>query len=231
MSIRLIYGKIALFMATPICSTNFMKESLKSFTKEQTYVWFEECKKLDKVLNGSIVKNLDKFTENESCLPEEFKSEFETLLKNSNVNSEYDLSNIEAFHGYTVYGFPDNGKIALESKNADLYYGIAKAEVFGVTHTHELSDAFNYILEGEGVFTGSQKDEGKFNFYYHGQSMVKDSSFEIPKGMTHGHLVKEGKDLWIFFIQECGFKRKLKCVGDFHVIDGYDKAQFGPYYI
>ncbi len=218
-------------MSTPLCTTGFMENSLKFFSKELVYSWFEECKKIDTVLKDSIETNLEKFAENEDSLPEKLRVDFVESLSTSRISTVYNLANLEAFHGYTIYGFPDNGAINNESGNPDLYYGIAKATTFGVTHIHKLSDAFNYIFEGEGVFTGSPEDEGKFNFYYHGKPMVKDTQFEIPSGMTHGHLAKQGKEIWIFFVQECGFKPKLRCAGDFHTVDNYDKNQFGPYYI
>ena len=215
-------------METPICTTNFMENSLKFFNRELIYRWLEECQKIDSLLKEDIGANLEKFSQNENCLPVDLENDFVKKLSGSTY---YNLANLEAFYGYTVYAFPDNGKINQESGNPDLYYGIAKANVFGIAHTHKLSDAFNYILDGEGVFTGDPKDEGMFDFYYHGKPMIKDAVFEIPIGMTHGHLVKEGNDIWFLFVQECGFKPKLKCAGDFHTIDDYDRAQFGPYYI
>jgi hypothetical protein len=154
-----------------------------------------------------------------------------TLAKNSISPVAYNLNNFEAYHGYTVYAYTDGGRINKQSGNPDLYYGIAKTNSFGVAHTHKLSDAFNYIVEGEGVFTGDPADKNKFAHYYHGIPLVKDTELEIPIGMTHGHLVKKGVDMWFFFVQECGFKPKLKCVGDFYIKEGYDKEQFGPYYI
>jgi hypothetical protein len=81
------------------------------------------------------------------------------------------------------------------------------------------------------VFTGDPEDQGKFNFYYHGAPMAAGKEFEIPTGMTHGHLVRKGSDIWFLFVQECGFKPNLRCAGDFYTVEGYDKNQFGPYYI
>ena len=61
--------------------------------------------------------------------------------------------------------------------------------------------------------------------------MVAGAEFEIPIGMTHGHLVKKGHDIWFLFVQECGFKPKLRCAGDFYMIKDYDKNQFGTGFI
>ncbi len=208
-----------------------MESSLKFFNKELIYRWLEECKKIDSVIKESVEKSLDAFAQNENCLTSELEVDFKKLLADSGISTTYNLANLEAFYGYTVYGFPDNGEINKESGKLDLYYGLAKANVFGITHTHKLSDAFNYILGGEGVFTGDPEDEGKFPFYYHGKPMIKDTEFEIPIGMTHGHLVKQGNDIWFLFVQECGFKPKLRCAGDFYTINDYNREQFGPYYI
>lgn len=208
-----------------------MKDSLKFFTKELVYSWFEHCKKMDAVLKDEIEGNLEKFAKNQNCLPGELEARFVKALKDSSIPLSYNLANLEAYHGYSVYAFPDNGKINKDSGKPDLYYGIAKANVFGVTHTHKLSDAFNYILDGEGVFTGDPEDKGKFPFHYHGRPMVEGAQFEIPIGMTHGHLVKKGNDIWFLFVQECGFKPKLRCAGDFYTVNGYNKGQFGPYYV
>ncbi len=208
-----------------------MEKSLKFFNKELMYRWLEECKKIDDVLKDSIEKNLEKFEQNQNCITRELEIDFTKRLAETGTSSHYCLPNLEAFHGYTVYGFPDGGEINSQSGNPDLYYGIAKTNSFGIAHTHKLSDAFNYILEGEGVFTGDPEDKDKFDFYYHGSPMIKDAEFEIPIGMTHGHLVKKGNDIWFMFVQECGFKPKLRCAGDFHTIEDYDKEQFGPYYI
>lgn len=218
-------------MSTVICETHFMESSLKFFNKELVYAWFEECKKIDSILAEDIQGNLLKFAQNGNCLPADLLVDFQKKLKEADIFTNYNFANLEAFYGYTVYGFPDDGKINTESNNSDLYYGIAKASTFGVAHTHRLSDAFNYILDGEGVFTGNPADKDRFNFYYHGKPMVKDTSFEIPIGMTHGHLVKEGNSIWFLFVQECGFKPKLRCAGDFHIVDDYNKGQFGPYYV
>ena len=218
-------------METPVCSTNFMDKSLKFFNKELVSQWFDECKKIDEVLKKDIEGNLDKFAANQNCITQELRTEFEKKLSDAGISYNYFFPNLEAYYGYTVYAFPDKGEINKKSGNPDLYYGIAKTNSFGIAHTHKLSDAFNYILDGEGVFTGDPKDEGKFPFYYHGKPMVKNTEFEIPIGMTHGHLVKIGSDIWFLFVQECGFKPKLRCAGDFHTVDGYDRNQFGPYYI
>lgn len=178
-----------------------------------------------------IETSLAKFTANQNCITPELEINFTNKLSYLGISTDYHFPNLEAYYGYTVYAFPDKGEINFKSSNPDLYYGIAKTNSFGIAHTHKLSDAFNYILDGEGVFTGDPRDDGKFNFYYHGKRMVKNSEFEIPKGMTHGHLVKKGSDIWFLFVQECGFKPKLRCAGDFHIINDYRRDQFGPYYI
>jgi hypothetical protein len=208
-----------------------MNNALKFFDKELVYAWFEECKKIDAVLKENIEKGLDKFAANENCITSELEKEFLAKLTEANVSHSYHFPNMEAYHGYTVYAFPDKGEINAKSGYPDLYYGIAKTNSFGVAHTHKMSDAYNYILEGEGVFTGEPTDEGKFDFFYHRKPMITGAEFEIPIGMTHGHLVKKGSDIWFFFVQECGFKPKLRCAGDFYTVENYNKDQFGPYYI
>jgi hypothetical protein len=216
---------------TPICSTDYMKDSLKFFNREQVYKWLDLCKQMDAVLDPLIQKHMPEIAANQNMVTAELANKFAETLSQHSIPLSYNLANFEAYHGYSVYAFTDSGEINTKSDNPDLYYGLAKATVFGVTHTHKLSDAFNYVIEGDGVFTGDPSDEGKFNNYYHGTPLLKDTAFEIPIGMTHGHLVKKDTDMWFLFVQECGFKPNLKCAGDFHVRDGYDTKQFGPYYI
>lgn len=218
-------------MSTPVCTNRFMESSLKFFSKELVYAWFKQCKKIDDVLRGDIEKNLDFFAKNQNCITSELEKVFIKKLSEADVDYTYHLPNLEAYYGYTVYAFPDNGVISARSEKPDLYYGIAKTNSFGIAHTHKMSEAFNYILAGEGVFAGDQNDEGKFDFYHHGKQMVEGAQFEIPINMTHGHVVKKGSEIWFLFVQECGFKPKLRCAGDFYTVDNYNKDQFGPYYI
>jgi hypothetical protein len=216
---------------TPVCSTEYMKNSLRHFSKEEAQDWFTTAKRIDEVLAPHVEASIEEINKNQNMLSETMIADFKKLLINAGIDTEYDLKNLEAFYGYTVYAYCDNKKKVNDSNNPDLYYGLAKATKYGKAHTHALSDAFNYVLEGDGVFTGDPEDEGKFDHYYHGTPLVQDMAFEIPIGMTHGHLVKENKSIWFLFVQECGFKPDLRCAGDFHLKDGYDSGQFGPYFI
>jgi hypothetical protein len=212
-------------MKTPICSSDFNTETLKFFSMEQVNIWFSAISKIDRSTSEIISQNLAKIYENTNKLTPDL------IAKLQNISSEYNWNNFEAYHGYTVYAFPDDKKIVQESGNYDIYYGLAKATSYGITHQHFESDAYNLVLEGEGIFIGNENEKDLFKNFYHKKFLLKGSEFEIPKGMTHGHLVKKGKPVWFLFVQVCGFKPGLNCEGDFHITENINIQEYGDDYL
>lgn len=213
-----------------ICSTNYMERTLKYFVKKEMMDWYEEIRKIDKIISEDIESNYALIAKNKTKLTVELINILNKKIINAGIVTEYDLSNIEVFHGYIYYVYPDNGLKIKITGNEDINYGIAKSMVQGLPHRHFKSDSFNYILDGEGVFTGDPMEKGMFDHYYHGKSLIKDTEIEIPIGMTHGHLVKKDSVLWFMAIQECSFAPNKGCAGDFHKLPEYDKSIFGQDY-
>jgi hypothetical protein len=213
-----------------ICSTDYMHETLKYFSKEEMYEWWHEIQTIDGVISGSIKEAFARIAANKTKIPSELVKSLQRQLKRAGIRTDYDLRHIEVFHGYVYYVYPDNGLKTIQTGNCDLNYGIAKATVQGLPHRHFESPAYNYILDGEGVFTGDPLERGMFRSFYHGKRLKRDVQLEIPVGMTHGHLVKRGSVLWLLAVQECSFAPDKGCAGDFHFLPNYDLRIFGTGY-
>jgi hypothetical protein len=192
--------------------------------------WYKEVVAIDSIIAKDIADNYELIEKNNTHLPQDLIEKLTEKIKLADIETKYELKNIEVFHGYVYYVFPDNGLKITETSNPDLNYGIAKATVQGLPHRHFESPSFNYILDGEGIFTGDPYEEGMFNFFYHGKKLIKDTEIEIPIGMTHGHLVKKGSVIWFMAVQECSFAPDKGCAGDFYKLPRYDKNIFGSDY-
>lgn len=216
--------------ATPVCRSAFMHETLCNLSQEQVQGWRDKMSAIDAVISGDIEANWQEIQANQGKVTKEIADRLREKLASAGIETDYDLENIEFFQGYTFYTNPDNGALSRLMNNPEMYYGVARTTSVGKPHVHHESDAFNLVLSGEGVFTGNPEDEGKFPNYYHGLKLEKGVEIEIPIGMTHGHLVKHGSDLWFFALQQCGFGKGKKCEGDFHSAENYDLTQFGPEY-
>jgi hypothetical protein len=217
--------------ATPLCSTSYMSQSLGLLTREKARRWFEEIRRLDFHLAKELEKCAEDCSRNRSRLPDHHVVRLKAHLRSQGLKTSYDLRNIEVFHGYVFYTNPDHGQFIQESHNPHAYYGFAKSTALGYPHQHHKSDAFNFIMEGEGIFLGDPREKNRFPHFYHGLPFYRDMELQIPMGMTHGHLVKTGSTVWFFAIQECGFGPGRACEGDFHPALSYDLKSFGPDYI
>lgn len=219
------------FSQEKVCSSDFMSEDLDLLTRSEIKSWLETIKQIDSLIDHTIESNLGVITNNKNQLTSKIIEECTQLLEEANITRDYDLKNLEIFHGYRFYNKPDNGKMQQLTNNKDAYYGIARTTKFGVAHKHFESDAFNLILEGEGIFTGDPVEKNTFKNFYHGDLLLPGKELEIEIGMTHGHLVKKGSPtMWIFAYQHCGFGLGLSCEGDFHEVSSYDTNQFGSHY-
>jgi hypothetical protein len=207
-----------------------MESDLKYLTRFEIQQWHEQIKRIDSVIDATVEAAMPTVASNHNRLPHQLINTCNALLDEAAVVRTYDIANIEVFHGYRHYNKPDRGQIARLTGNPDAYYGILKTNRFGVAHRHFSSDAFNLVLEGEGIFAGDPNDDGVFEHFYHGTKLVAGRELELPLGMAHGHLVKKGSTMWLFAYQHCGFGVGLSCEGDFHQLPGYDTAQFGPDY-
>jgi hypothetical protein len=207
-----------------------MENDLKYLTRSEIKRWYEQIKRIDAVIEETAEAAMPTVANNHNRLPSKLITACNQLLDEAGVARTYNIADIEVFHGYRHYNKPDGGKMARLTRNPDAYYGILKTTRFGVAHRHFSSDAFNLVLEGEGIFAGDPIDKGVFRRFYHGKRLIPGSELEIPLGMAHGHLVKKGSTMWLFAYQHCGFGVGLSCEGDFHQISGYDTAQFGPEY-
>jgi hypothetical protein len=215
---------------TPLCSSQYMSGSLGSLSREQVRSWFEMIKMVDDIIYPIVELCTDRCVKNKSLLPNDIVEKLHDLLRVLAPDLSYDLRNIQIFHGYIFYTNPDHGELIRRTGNPDLYYGIARASEIGAPHRHAESNAFNFILEGEGIFLGDLQDTNRYKKNYHGISLQPDLELEIPVDMTHGHLVKKGSVIWFFALQECGFGPKKSCEGDFILRQDYDIAQFGDEY-
>lgn len=219
-----------IFTRQHICSTTFMEDDLVHLTGPEIKKWFDEIKHIDSIIHTIYESHLPAISQNRNKLPQQLIDRCNNLLAQSGNTFTYDLNNLEVFHGYSFYNLPDGGNMRQITNNPEAYYGIAKASKYGEIHRHFHSDAFNLILEGQGVFTGDISEKDRFRNFYHGMQLVPGTELEIEIGMAHGHLVRKGCDMWIFAYQHCGFGTGLSCEGDFHKIPKYDISQFGSLY-
>lgn len=208
-----------------------MQSCLDLFDLDTVEQWLREAKAIDAILLEDIQSSLPEIYMNNNEMTPNLVERFSEKLQQSGLSPAWDIGKLEAFYGYTVYTYPDNGRLKIQGDKPNMYYGLAKATSYGVTHEHYLTDSYNRVLEGEGVFVGSPQDKGRFPRFYDGDLLVKDKELEIYTNMAHGHLAKKGSSVWILFVQECGFKPDLKCAGDFHITPNCDISRFGKDYL
>jgi hypothetical protein len=216
-----------------VCSSEYLSAELRHFRRGNVAEWFREIKKIDRLILPVLAEllNTGEFRASESKPPEWILSRLKSACDSAGLKYSYDLSNLEIFHGYRHYSFPDNGERRRLIGTPSCYYGIACANLIGAPHFHDRSDSFNLILAGEGVFTGDKADLDRFGRCYDEQVLQPGVELEVPAGMTHGHLVRGGSALWFFAYQTCGFQPGSACVGDFNRIPDYNVARFGPDYL
>ncbi len=203
-------------MSQRVCSTDYMLSSLQCFSLDEIRNWHAVLAKIDAAIRNFVVRNLDFFKSNGGMVPSELVEPLRREIANRNM-LEWNPSTLQAFEGYRVYEFPDGGNARNRSGNPDLWYGLAMAESYGQVHIHLESNAYNLVVSGKGIFRGEPGDS-RFANNYHGDLLIEGKELEIPIGMPHGHDVSEGSQLWILFVQECGFRQGLRCAGDFHTI-------------
>lgn len=202
-------------MRRPVCTSNYMRSTLQHFSLEDVRDWHDKLTTIDSAIRDFVVDNLCAFDSNHGMIPSELLNQLDAAI-GCHETLGWVPSTLQAFDGYRVYEFPDQGRIKILAENSDLWYGLAMAEKFGQVHTHHQSDAFNLVLSGHGTFRSDPMDD-RFLKNYHNDVLEAGKELEIPIGMSHGHEVVDGDHLWILFVQECGFRQGLRCAGDFHV--------------
>lgn len=199
----------------------FLSGGLEKISVLDILKWLDGAKAIDTRLTALGLDKVVSTNPGNHFISPDTARKLKQSMKQLNIDTPIDLSNVQVFDGYQVYEYPDGGKLKSSLNYPSLWYGLAKISRIEAPHIHKHTDSYNLVLEGHGIFCGDKADKGKFDCYHHGKAMYPGAEFFIPAKMTHGHTVRKGEVLWMFFAQEKGFRAGLDGDGDYHKIKNF----------
>lgn len=199
----------------------FIAGGLAMLSMKDIFSWLQSAKEIDKQLTLLGLDDVISTNPGNHFISPKTVELLRARLKHNNIETCIDLQSVQVFDGYQVYEFPDGGELRDTLDYPSLWYGLAKISRIEAPHIHKYTDSYNLVLEGHGIFCGIDSDRDKYVDFHHGKSMYPGAEFFIPASMTHGHTVRNGEVLWMFFAQEKGFRAGLSGDGDYHKIKNF----------